>query len=148
MRACFVDTSGWGVLVARDERGHAAAAAFEREWTGAGGIFVSTDYVLDETLTMLRARHGLGVARKWWDGVSASSRVRWEGVGAARAARARDWFFQWADQEFSLTDCSSFVVMRELGLRRAMTTDHHFAVAGFDTVPPTTKPRKKRQLRP
>jgi predicted nucleic acid-binding protein len=34
----------------------------------------------------------------------------------------------------SFTDCTSFVVMRELKLREALTTDHHFAQAGFTLV--------------
>lgn len=35
------------------------------------------------------------------------------------------------DKEWSLTDCSSFVMMRERGLTEALTTDHHFEQAGF-----------------
>jgi uncharacterized protein len=35
------------------------------------------------------------------------------------------------DKEWSLTDCTSFVVMREEGLTDALTTDHHFEQAGF-----------------
>ena len=35
------------------------------------------------------------------------------------------------DKEWSLTDCISFVVMREHGLTEALTSDHHFEQAGF-----------------
>lgn len=96
---------------------------------------MSTDYVLDETLTLLRARLGIERSRLWWDQISASARIRWEAVSAERAARAREWFFRWTDHDFSLTDCSSFVVMRDLGLRSALTTDRHFSIAGFETEP-------------
>jgi predicted nucleic acid-binding protein len=40
-------------------------------------------------------------------------------------------FRQHADHGYSFTDYTSFVVMRELGLRYALTTDHHFTEAGF-----------------
>jgi len=36
-----------------------------------------------------------------------------------------------ADKSWSLTDCISFVVMADRGLRDALTGDHHFAQAGF-----------------
>src|SRR5881396_4089497 len=57
------------------------------------------------------------------------------GQSPTRAEKARSWFFRWKDKDFSFTDCTSFVVMRELGQRRALTTDHHFAQAGFEMVP-------------
>ena len=40
-------------------------------------------------------------------------------------------FSQRLDKEWSLTDCISFVVMRERGLEAAMTADHHLTQAGF-----------------
>jgi len=35
------------------------------------------------------------------------------------------------DKEWGITDCISFVVMRERGLREALTTDEDFEQAGF-----------------
>src|SRR5438552_2393183 len=35
------------------------------------------------------------------------------------------------DKSWSLTDCASFVIMRERGLVEALTHDHHFEQAGF-----------------
>ena len=100
-----------------------------------GGILVSTDYVIDETLTLIRVRLGLQAAEQWWSQIDASSRVRWERIDASRAEKARARFFDWTDKNFSFTDCTSFVVMEELGLRRALTTDRHFSQAGFEVVP-------------
>lgn len=38
------------------------------------------------------------------------------------------------DKDWSLTDCISFVVMREEGLTVALTGDHHFEQAGFTAL--------------
>lgn len=38
------------------------------------------------------------------------------------------------DKEWSLTDCTSFVVMNECGLTDALTGDRHFEQAGFKAL--------------
>lgn len=43
-------------------------------------------------------------------------------------------FSRRADKEWSLTDCTSLVVMQEEGLTEALTTDHHFEQAGFKAL--------------
>jgi predicted nucleic acid-binding protein len=53
----------------------------------------------------------------------------------ARAEKARGVFFRYRDKDYSFTDCTSFVVMQELKLKRALTTDHHFRQMGFEVVP-------------
>lgn len=111
------------------------ARAARDGWLEQGGILVSTDYVIDETLTLIRVRLGLKAAERWWNQIEESSRLRWEWINSARADRARRWFFRWKDKAFSFTDCTSFVVMRELRLRTALTTDRHFLQAGFEIVP-------------
>ena len=37
-------------------------------------------------------------------------------------------------KHWSMTDCISFVVMRERGITEALTTDHHFVQVGFKTL--------------
>jgi predicted nucleic acid-binding protein len=61
--------------------------------------------------------------------------VRWQWIDAARAEKARAVFFRQRDKEYSFTDCTSFVVMRELRLKEALTTDRHFRQAGFQLLP-------------
>ncbi|MBA3483059.1 MAG: type II toxin-antitoxin system VapC family toxin [Pirellulales bacterium] len=39
-----------------------------------------------------------------------------------------------ADKEWSLTDCTSFVIMQERKITDALTADHHFAQAGFTAL--------------
>ena len=90
---------------------------------------------MDETLTLMRVRLGLDAAERWWEQVEGSPRVHWEWIDPGRAEKARHWFFRWRDKNFSFTDCSSFVVMKERRIRAALTNDRHFVQAGFQTHP-------------
>ena len=45
--------------------------------------------------------------------------------------RGRELFRSRPDKDWSLTDCISFVIMQDHGLRDALTGDHHFEQAGF-----------------
>jgi predicted nucleic acid-binding protein len=96
---------------------------------------VTTDYVIDETLTLLRMRLGLRAAERWWKQIEDSSRLRWEWVGIGRAEKARGLFFHFQDKDFSFTDCTSFVVMKELKLKQVLSTDKHFLQMGFHVFP-------------
>jgi len=131
----FVDTGGWMALADAADPAHEPARRARDEWLRAGGRFVSTDFVLDETLTLLRMRLGIDAAEAWWNQVEHSTRLVWEWIDQERAERSRRWFFRWRDKHFSFTDCTSFVVMRERRIRTALTTDRHFEQAGFQVIP-------------
>jgi predicted nucleic acid-binding protein len=101
----------------------------------AGQTLITTDFIVDETLTLLRVRLGLMAAEQWWRQIDRSSRLRWERIDSDRFEKARQLFFQYRDKEFSFTDCTSCVTMRELGLTHALTTDRHFSQMGFQVLP-------------
>lgn len=135
MKAIFVDTAGWMACADAADPAHARATAARDAALEAGRVLVTTDYVVDETLTLVRMRLGLPAAEAWWSQVDGSTRVRWQWIDPSRAERARGLFFRHRDKEYSFTDCTSFVVMRELRLRDVLTTDRHFRQAGFQILP-------------
>ncbi|MBI4660721.1 MAG: type II toxin-antitoxin system VapC family toxin [Verrucomicrobia bacterium] len=131
MKGLFVDTAGWVACADAADLDHERATAARDRWMEQQGLLITTDYVADETLTLLRLRLGIDAAEAWWRQVDGSSRLRWESITPARADKARGLFFRYRDKDFSFTDCTSFIVMRELRLREALTADHHFEQAGF-----------------
>jgi len=135
VKRIFVDTAGWMMMADAADRDHGAAVGFRDRWLEENGILLSTNFVLDETLTLIRIRLGLDAAEQWWERVDSSARVIWEWIDQERAEKALRWFFRWRDKSFSFTDCASFVVMRELRIHRVITSDHHFRQAGFEIVP-------------
>jgi len=130
----FVDTSGFYALLAAKDPCHAKAAAILRKASSAKTCFVTTDYVLDETATLLKAR-GLGhLLDLFFADLTASRACRTLWTDAADFARARDYFLRHKDKDYSFTDCVSFCAMRTEDLRRALTTDAHFLQAGFEPL--------------
>ena len=87
--------------------------------------------MLDETYTIIRPRAGHRVAVEFGEELRVSRLIRIEYVSAERIERAWALFKRFAAQDFSFTDCTSFVIMRELGLREALAFDGHFPQAGF-----------------
>ncbi len=134
MKGLFVDTSGWMACADEADPFHTQARKIRDSWLKQGAFLVTTDYVMDETLTLLRVRLGLRASEAWWRQVEGSPRVRWEPVDAARAEKARSLFFQLKDKKLSFTDCTSFAVMRELKLKHALAFDAHFRQMGFHTT--------------
>lgn len=135
MTAVFVDTSGWMACADGADPTHTRTVAARDAALEAGRMLITTDFVVDETLTLIRLRLGLAAAATWWSQIDGSQRLRWERIDAGRFERARALFFQYRDRDFSFTDCTSCAVMRELRLTHVITTDRHFRQMGFQMLP-------------
>ena len=70
------------------------------------------------------------------DLIEQSAGIRLERIDAARFDASTTSFRRHADHAYSFADCASFVVMRELRMREALTTDAHFQEAGFQVLLP------------
>jgi len=68
--------------------------------------------------------------------IEQSAGIRLEWIGSERFEHARAFFRRHSDHGYSFTDCTSFVVMRELRLTEALTSDRHFVEAGFRALLP------------
>jgi predicted nucleic acid-binding protein len=130
----FLDTSGLYALVDRKDAHHTSASTTVEKLLRRGWRFVITDYVLAETVNLANARSGAHVATRVLDLIEQSAGIRLEWIGSSRFDLTKVFFRKHADHEYSFTDCTSFVVMRELKLSRALTTDHQFTQAGFEAL--------------
>jgi predicted nucleic acid-binding protein len=144
MKIVFVDTAGWMALADAADPLHAESRAARDAVLEGGARLVTTDFVADETLTLLRLRLGIAAEEAWWAQVDRSPRLGWERVDSDRFEKARALFFRHRDKGFSFTDCTSFAIMRELRLTRVITTDRHFRQMGFDVLPDSPASRRSR----
>lgn len=136
-REIFIDTPGLYALVNKKDSHHAAARAQAERLVRAGRRFVASDYIIAESVNLANARGGATVALRVLDLIEQSTAIRLEWIGATRFDATRTYFRKHSDHVYSFTDCTSFVLMRELKMSQALTTDRHFAEAGFEILLPT-----------
>jgi len=127
----FIDTSGFFAMLARDDDRHATAAKTVAAARKRRRGFVTTDYVLDETASLLKARGKAHLLAGLFERVDLSRACRVEWTDSERFAQVCAGFLKHIDQPWSFTDCLSFLVMREFRLSDALTKDRHFEHAGF-----------------
>ncbi|MEW6319465.1 MAG: PIN domain-containing protein [Acidobacteriota bacterium] len=132
MTTTFADTSGlYALLVAEDAR-HEAARQALRTLQEQGAGLVTTSFVLQETIALLQARAGVAAVRTFHQFVIPALDVIWVDEPLYRRAIAA---LVAADRRaVSLTDWTSFEVMRASQITRAFAFDPHFAEQGFTTV--------------
>ena len=129
----FVDTGAWYASLVPTDPDHATAV----QWlTNNRSPLLTTDYVVDETLTLLRARgerkRALLLGRKFF----LHSLAEIHKITSADLTLAWETFEQFDDKSWSFTDCTSKVVMEQLGLKVAFAFDHHFHQFGTIQVVP------------
>jgi hypothetical protein len=126
----FVDTGAWYSSVIPTDPDHPAAQAWLAQNTDP---LCTTDYILDETLTLLRARGQNPRAITLGAALLAGSAATLHFITRDEFVEAWEIFRRFSDKEWSFTDCISKVVMEKLGVNAAFSFDHHFRQ--FGTVP-------------
>jgi predicted nucleic acid-binding protein len=126
-----VDTSGFYALLVQADDRHGAATRQLLQARRRKRQFVTSDYILDETATLLKARGQAHLLSAFFTKVLTSKVCLVEWMDAERFLDVQVFFLKHADQAWSFTDCFSFRIMRELRLRDALTKDRHYDEAGF-----------------
>ena|SRR5436190_7737519 len=129
----FVDTGIWFARFVPDDPNHAQVDAWFKNNTEP---VITTDYCVDETLTLL-------VARKRWQRALVAGRVLFDNnlvqlhfANEQQIHRAWILFQQRAAAGWSFTDCTSKIVIDDLGIHTAAAFDDHFRQFGNVTIVP------------
>jgi uncharacterized protein len=129
----FVDTGGWFASMVPTDPNHLLAL----KWLNDNSTqLFTTDYIIDETLTLLRVRgehqRALHFGRGCFDGNLA---VIYH-LSETDVQSAWSIFEQYSDKDWSFTDCTSKAVMDRLGIASAFAFDRHFhQFATINVVP-------------
>jgi hypothetical protein len=123
----FADTFHWLAVANVNDPFHAAAI----ERTAAGRV-VTTDAVRIEVMDAFCQRRVRPLAVRFWIETTTDPDLVIVPFDAALLDRTAAFYTRRMDKDWSLTDCLSFVVMTDRGIRTALTGDRHFEQAGFE----------------
>jgi predicted nucleic acid-binding protein len=135
-REVFVDTSGLYALADHRDPSRVAVERCVAGLVKSGAGLVVSDYIVDEACTLAKARGGGYAAIRLLEILERSEGIRLVWIGEERFGVAKAFFRKHADHGYSFTDCSSFVLMSEMGIHDALSTDRHFVEAGFRCLLP------------
>lgn len=131
----FIDTAGWIALVHKRDTFHQKAVLL---YNKLGNVMrVTSDAVLLETCNSLAGSQTRRLAAAFMEGIKTSERLKiLDIVRTSGTVFEQGWnlFEAYEDKEWSLTDCISFVIMRERKMKESFTCDHHFEQAGFSIL--------------
>jgi uncharacterized protein len=130
----FIDTCAFYALVVKTDAAHSQMLSALDAVQSGRVRWVTSDYIFDETATLLKVRKHPSLAVAYLERISGSRTLQVEWMDAQRFAKARGLFAKYSDQGFSFTDCFSFALMRELKIKKALTKDSHFKVMGFERL--------------
>lgn len=136
MKRVFADTGFWIAFLNPKDRWYEKAIAINKNLQIQKTTIVTSELVLIELLNFfgtfpsnIRQRTGLLVQN-----IQSHSSITIVSQTSLLFSKALELYLQRPDKEWSLTDCSSFIIMKELQITEALAHDKHFQQAGFITL--------------
>ena len=129
----FADTSALYAVLVRSDEDHARVAEAFPELLQPDVQLVTSSYVRQELVILLQARVGIPSIVAFQHQIEPWLQMIW--IDEVVHARAMSALIASGSRRVSLTDRTSFEVMRSLGIRKAFALDAHFSAEGFDLVP-------------
>ena len=133
MNEVFVDTSALYALLVESDGKHRAARTAAQSLHNQDARLVTSSFVVLEAISLLQARFGVETVRVFYRDVLPLLKVLW--VGEELLHRAMAALLASSQRGISITDWSSFTLMREREIERAFTFDDDFSRQGFELVP-------------
>ena len=131
----FIDTWGWLALGHRRDPRHQEVKAFYGALQEEGALCYTTDYVLDELITLLFRREVFEEAVGFMEGTfqaAEEGRLTVERITSERFSSAWRLRKRFQDEpKISFTDLTSMAMMKDKGIKRVLTEDEHFRQVGM-----------------
>ncbi|CAB5141495.1 hypothetical protein D3OALGA1CA_3883 [Olavius algarvensis associated proteobacterium Delta 3] len=131
----FIDTGAFLARYLRNDQHHHGAVSTWEKLGSNRETCITSNFVLDETFTLLGRRAGYDFAVQRAKNFYASQALTICRPDRADEIKALQFFSKFADQRVSFNDCISFVLMKRERINRVFSFDRHFERAGFHLIP-------------
>ncbi len=131
MNALFADTSFFVAYLNPKSAEHELASRYMAEETEP---ILTTEWVLAELGNFLAQRRNRRLYIPLIRALRREERFAILPASSPMFDQGIQLYARRPDKEWSFTDYTSFIVMDEEGLTKALTTDHHFEQAGFTAL--------------
>ena len=131
MKTVFADTFFFLAILNRADPTHERAVVLSRQ---IRGVRVTTDWVITELADGLAKVEQRERFMDLYRHIQLSPAIRVVPASRTLLEEGISLYSARPDKDWSLTDCISFVVMRDEGIIHALTGDHHFEQAGFKVL--------------
>lgn len=128
----FVDTSALMAILDRSDLKHPEATTRWKELLTDGRDLRTSNYVVLESSALSQRRLGTSAVRVISERFRPLLRTYW--VGQEDHDRAELALLAANRRQLSLVDCTSFLLMRQHGIRRCFAYDQHFEEQGFEVL--------------
>jgi len=130
----FVDTGAWVALAVTTDPLHSRAKAAWEDLLRVGPRLVTSVPVVLETFTFLDRRGSRELALRWEASLATVRRLELVSFEVSDLPKVRALLANPKFHRLSFVDATSFVLMKQRAIRRALAFDVHFAVAGFSCI--------------
>ncbi len=130
----FADTSFLVALYNKKDKNHLQAKRLFSELESQSRYVIS-DYIFDEILTVVLVRSGKYLSVQAGEKILADDRIHI--VQVDEAVFEKSWLVYriFKDKRWSFTDCTSYVLMKNLSIHAGVSFDEHFKQFGFEVLP-------------
>lgn len=130
----FIDSSAFIALSIKSEQNNLRAKAFLNDLNSQVRL-VTSNFILDETLSHFISRLGAETAYKFGDQILQNPSYEILDIDKAIFHEALKLLRKFHDKRLSFTDLTSFAIMRMYNIKKAFSFDRDFIQVGFETVP-------------
>lgn len=133
----FIDTGAWIALLNRRDQHHRDAVDVFNDLRKRQDRILTTDYIIDETITRLRydTNHALAVLfLSRIELLVETDLLTISEINIDIFEEAKTLFRQYDSARLSFTDCTSFVTCRVNSISEAFAFDRHFQIMGINLL--------------